>query len=45
LDNKTNQKCNPPPRPQSEKTFILKTQCYAVILQKLLFHGHYHWVK
>jgi hypothetical protein len=33
------------PRPLSEKT-ILKTQCFALIfLQKLLFHGHCHWVK
>jgi hypothetical protein len=25
------------------KNFILKTQCFAPILQKLLFHGHCHW--
>jgi hypothetical protein len=24
------------------KNFILKTQCFAPILQKLLFHGHCH---
>jgi hypothetical protein len=25
------------------KNFILKTQCFALILQKLLFHGHCYW--
>jgi hypothetical protein len=24
---------------------IKKTQCFALILQKVLFHGHCHWVK
>jgi hypothetical protein len=44
---KTNWKCNPlvSTSAAQRKNFILKTDCFAPILQKLLFHGHCHWVE